>query len=70
MLSKGFQVIYTFICTLWNHVAAHKVYQYRSVDLSARLKAFPSITESGRTRAQLDLSLRWEVITDLFWDLS
>lgn len=46
------------------------VYDHPAVDLSARLSAFPSITESGRTRAQLDLGLRWEVITDLFWDLS
>lgn len=46
------------------------VYDHPAVDLSARLKAFPSITDTGRTRAQLDLSLRWEVITDLFWDLS
>ena len=46
------------------------VYDHPAVDLSARLKAFPSITESGRIRAQLDLSLRWEVVTDLFWDLS
>ena len=41
-----------------------------TVDLSARLYAFPSITESGRTRAQLDINLRWELIKDLFWDLS
>lgn len=34
------------------------------------LTNFPNITESGRTRAQLDLSLRWVVINDLFWDLS
>ena len=46
------------------------IYDHPSVDLSAQLAAFPSITESGRTRAQLDLSLRWEVINDLFWDLS
>jgi hypothetical protein len=46
------------------------VYDHPAVDLSARLSAFPSITESGRTRAQLDFSLRWEVITDLFWDMS
>jgi len=46
------------------------VYDHPAVDLSARLYAFPSFTESGRTRAQLDLSLRWEIITDLFWDLS
>ena len=46
------------------------VYDHPAVDLSARLSAFPSITDRGRTRAQLDLSLRWEVISDLFWDLS
>ena len=41
-----------------------------TVDLSAGLFAFPSITESGRTRAQLDVNLRWELINDLFWDLT
>lgn len=41
-----------------------------AVDLSIRLSAFPSITESGRTRAQLDVNLRWEIISDLFWDLN
>jgi hypothetical protein len=41
-----------------------------TVDFSARLYAFPSITESGRTRAQLDINLRWELINDLFWDLN
>lgn len=46
------------------------VYDHPVIDLSAKLKAFPSLTESGRTRAQMDLSLRWEVISDLFWDLS
>jgi hypothetical protein len=46
------------------------VYDHPAVDLSARLNAFPSFTNSGRVRAQLDLSLRWEIINDLFWDLS
>lgn len=41
-----------------------------TVDLSSRLSAFPGITDSGRTRAQLDISLRWEMIKDLYWDLS
>lgn len=40
------------------------------VDLSIRLSAFPSITERGRTRAQLDVNLRRELINDLFWDLN
>ncbi len=41
-----------------------------TVDLSVGLSVFPSITESGRTRAQFDINLRWELIADLFWDLS
>jgi hypothetical protein len=41
-----------------------------TVDLSVRLYAFPSITQSGRTRAQFDINLRWELISDLFWDLN
>jgi hypothetical protein len=49
---------------------SHYVYDHPAVDLSARLAAYPSITESGRIRGQLDLSLRWEVINDLFWDLT
>jgi len=40
------------------------------VDLTTRLSVFPSITDSGRTRAQFDINFRWELITDLFWDLS
>lgn len=41
-----------------------------SVDLSTTLIAYPSITDSGRVRAQFDLSLRWEVINDLYLDLT
>jgi hypothetical protein len=40
------------------------------MNMSASLFTFPSITESGRTRAQLDINLRWELIEDLFWDLT
>ena len=46
------------------------VFSDPTVDLSTRLSVFPSITDSGRTRAQLDINLRWELITDLFWDLA
>jgi hypothetical protein len=41
-----------------------------TIDLSVELSVFPSITESGRTRAQFDINLRWELIADLFWDMS
>jgi len=41
-----------------------------SLDLSTTLVAYPSITESGRIRTQFDLNLRWEIINDLYLDLS
>ncbi|MEM1142889.1 MAG: DUF481 domain-containing protein [Pseudomonadota bacterium] len=31
---------------------------------------YPSLTESGRLRADNSVTLRWELIDDLFWDLS
>jgi hypothetical protein len=49
---------------------SHYVYNHPSIDLSASYSAFPSITDRGRVRTQLDLNLRWEVIRDLFWALS
>jgi len=46
------------------------VFDDPTVDLSTRLTVYPSITDSGRTRAQFDVNLRWEMIKDLYWDLS
>lgn len=46
------------------------VFDDPTVDLSTKLTVFPSITDSGRTRAQFDVNLRWEMVKDLFWDLS
>jgi hypothetical protein len=41
-----------------------------TVDLSLRLSVYPSITESGRVRAQFDANIRRELISDLYWDLT
>ena len=41
-----------------------------TVNLSLRLSVFPSITESGRIRAQFDANIRRELISDLYWDLT
>ena len=41
-----------------------------TVDLTVSLFTFPSLTTSGRNRAQFDVNFRWELINDLFWDLS
>lgn len=46
------------------------VFDDPTVDLTTSLATFPSITDAGRLRAQFDISLKWEIISDLYWDLS
>lgn len=41
-----------------------------NVDMSLKLAVYPSFTDSGRIRGQLDATVRRELISDLFWDLS
>ena len=38
--------------------------------LDFSLNLYPSITESGRVRSSSDLSLRWEIVEDFFYDIS
>jgi len=45
-------------------------YDEPELDLNSTLTLFPSITESGRVRGNLNVSLRWEIFKDLFWKLS
>ena len=40
------------------------------LDLSTSLDIIPNLTETGRVRAEFDISLRWEIIHDLFWQIS
>jgi hypothetical protein len=40
------------------------------VSLSSSVFAYPSLTESGRYRGNLDVKLRREIISDLFFDIS
>ncbi len=40
------------------------------ISLSSSAYVYPSITESGRRRGNIDLSLRREIISDLFFDIS
>ena len=49
---------------------ARYIFDDPQLNLNSRISLFPGITDSGRNRAQLDVSLRWEVFKDLFWDLS
>lgn len=45
-------------------------YDTPELDLSTNLHVFPNLSDSGRVRAEFDISLKWEMIEDLFWELS
>ena len=45
-------------------------YDTPELDLSTDLQIIPNLTDSGRVRAELDISLKWEIVEDLFWQLS
>ena len=40
------------------------------LDWSTQLEVFPNLSEWGRVRANLDTSLKWEMISDLKWGIS
>lgn len=40
------------------------------VDLSTSLELIPNLTNSGRVRGEFNITLKWEIIHDLFWQLS
>ena len=44
--------------------------KFPKTDIKTDLVVFPSFTDSGRYRTQIDLSVSREFITDLFLDLS
>ena len=43
---------------------------FPKTDIRARFTLFPSLTESRRVRSNTDLRMRYEIVDDLFWDLS
>ncbi len=45
-------------------------YDTPELDLSTQLQLAPNLTDSGRLRGEFDISLRWELVEDLFWELS
>lgn len=45
-------------------------YDTPELDLSTNLNVFPNLSDSGRVRAEFDISLKWEMVEDLFWELS
>ena len=40
------------------------------LDLSTTLQVIPNLTDTGRMRGELDINFKWEMIEDLFWELS
>ena len=52
--------------------AGFSSWRFDSPELNLQLDAslYPSLTERGRLRADTNLRLRWEMINDLYWDLS
>ncbi len=52
--------------------ATWRIFRFGDPDISLSSSAFlyPSLTESGRHRGNLDVSLRREIISDLFFDIS
>ncbi len=46
------------------------IYDHPKASLTTYLKVFPGFTDWGRVRANYDIVLSWEIIIDLYWDLS
>ncbi len=44
-------------------------YNEPTLDWSTSLEVIPSLTESGRVRAEFDAKLKWEMFSDFFWQL-
>jgi putative salt-induced outer membrane protein YdiY len=44
-------------------------YDTPELDWSMSLEVIPSLTESGRVRGEYDATLKWEIISDFFWQL-
>jgi hypothetical protein len=49
---------------------AISTYKFRSSELEAYLFVFPSISNFGRIRADVDVSWSWEIVGDLYWRVS
>lgn len=44
-------------------------YDTPELDFSTELQIIPNLTDAGRVRTELDVSIKWEMIEDLFWEL-
>jgi hypothetical protein len=46
------------------------VYDSPKASLTTGIVTFPGLTDWGRIRLNYDVTLSWEIIIDLYWDLS
>jgi hypothetical protein len=44
-------------------------YDYPETDIGGSLTVLPSLTDAGRVRAEAELSLKYEFVDDLFFEL-
>ena len=40
------------------------------MDIDLKFSLYPSLTDSGRVRSDSNLRIRWEIIEDLYWDIT
>ena len=46
------------------------IYDHPKTSLTTYLNAYPGLTDWGRFRSNYNISLDWEIMSDLYWDLS
>jgi hypothetical protein len=46
------------------------IYDHPKTSLTTYLNAYPGLTDWGRFRFNYKISLDWEILSDLYWDLS
>ena len=51
--------------------ARYELFRYAEpeIDLTTQLAIIPNLSDFGRVRAEYDLTLRWELVNDFFWEL-
>lgn len=45
-------------------------YDEPEVDISSSFVVYPNLSDTGRVRTEFDLSLEWEIVSDLVWDIT
>jgi len=46
------------------------IYQTPKMSLDSYLNIYPSLSDWGRVRSELDIKLAWEIIADFFWNVT